>query len=176
LFLALLISYFLTVSGLRWVLLFTLRLIKSIFASLIKRYQVWQTAYAANKLTNRRYMDVIATLSTEEKSFLELFRADSITLQRMASESLLPHKTYVANNYLIMKGLIKTDHVYKKRYAPSVIIETENFALEKEAIPSLRRLFYGGKSPLTKIVLRMDRIAASGMSGSGAHQCNFRRR
>lgn len=59
--------------------------------------------------------------------------------------------------------------------APPVIIETESFALENEAIPSLRRLFFGNKSPLPEIVLRLDRVAHSGISGTGASQSNVRR-
>lgn len=118
LFLFLLISCFLLISGFCRVLSLSCQVIKSVFASLARRYQVWRTAYDASQLTKRRYADVIAALSPEEKTFLELFCADGAALQRMSSETLLPHKIYIAHNYLIKKGLIKTDYVHKKRYGP----------------------------------------------------------
>lgn len=175
LFLFLLIGCFLVISGLCQLLSFSCEVIRSVFALLVKRYQMWRTAYDASQLTICRYANVIAALSLDDKAFLELFSADGVSFQRMVGETLLPHKTYVAHHNLIMKGLIKTDHVYKKRYGPSPIIKTESFALEKDAIPSLRRLFYGGKSPVTEIVLKMDRVAGFVSFGTGAGQCNFRR-
>lgn len=167
-----LITCILAVDTTCWASSLTYLAVKSFFTSLGRKYRRWMAAYDANQLITRRYKDMIAEFSLEEKAFLELFHPDGVDIKRMNDETLLPHKIYRTNYDLIQKGFIKTDPVaYKKRYGPPVIIETKSFTLEEKAIPALRRLIYGGKSPLGKITLRLDQILAhSNLGGSGAVQ------
>lgn len=152
---ALLIIFVLT-----WVLSLGVKVFKSVSALLVRRYQVLRSAYDTRQLAKRRIANAVAALSPQETAFLELFCADGVALQRTTCEPL-PHQTYVAHWGLIKNGLvIKTEDA---RCFP-----LERFALATEAIPSLRRLFYGGMRPLTEIELRLDHVASSGSSGSGA--------
>lgn len=155
-----------------WASSLAYRAVKSFFTSLGRKYRRWMIAYDADQLITRRYKDMIAEFSLEEKAFLELFHPDGVALKRMNNETLLPHKIHRTNYDLIQKGFIKTDPVaHKKQYGPPVILETENFTLEEKAIPALRRPIYAGKSPLGKITLRLDRILApSNLGGSGEVQ------
>ncbi|MCK9200358.1 MAG: hypothetical protein M0P59_00580 [Gallionella sp.] len=150
---ALLILFVLT-----WMLSLSAKAFKSVSAWLVRRYQALRSLYDNYQLTKCRITKVVSMLSPQEKAFLELFCADGVALQRMANE-LLPHQTYMAHY-----ELIKNDLVIKNK----ADFPAECFALKAEAIPFLRKLFYGGKRPLTQIELRLDRVASSGSSGGGA--------
>ncbi|MDP1680071.1 MAG: hypothetical protein Q8L02_08190 [Candidatus Nitrotoga sp.] len=145
--------------ALTWVLSLSVKAFKLVSALLVRRYQALRSIYDNRQLTKCRISNAVAVLSPQEIAFLELFCADGVALQRMVGE-LLPHQTYMAH-----WGLIKSGLVIKSEDAKFPV---ECFGLKAEAIPFLRRLFYGGKRPLTKIELQLDRVASSGSSGGGA--------
>lgn len=143
----------LIIFSITWVIPRSIGLLNSGFALLARRCHLLRSTYGANRRAKRQIVNAIASLSPQEKAFLELFCSDGIAIQRMACE-LLPHQTYGAHQGLIRNGLL------------TKIKGTEHFALAADAIPSLRRLFYGGKRPCTEIELPLDRLASSGSSGS----------
>lgn len=114
--------------------------------------------YDTRQRAKRQIANAIASLSPQEKTFLELFGSDGVALQRVVCE-LLPHQTYAAH-----LGLIKNGLVIKIEDAQGSSVK--HFALAADAIPLLRRRFYGGKKPFTEIELQSDRVASSGSSGS----------
>ena len=148
----------LIIFALTWALSFSVRAFKSASGLLVRGYQVLRSAYGTRQLAKRHIANAVAALLPQEKAFLELFRADGVALQKTTCE-ILPHQTYVAHRSLVKNGLvIKTEDA---RCFP-----VEHFALAAKAIPSLRKLFYDGKRPLTEIELRLDHVAHSGSSGS----------
>lgn len=145
----------LVISPFTWLRSRSVSVIKSVSALLVRMCTRLRSAYDTRQLAKRRIANAVATLTPQEKAFLELFCTDGAALQRTECEAL-PHQTYVAHRGLIKNGLVI------KIEDP----ECEHFALAAEAIPSLRRLFYGGKRPRTEIELRLNYVANSGSSGS----------
>lgn len=148
----------LIISPFTWLRSRSVSVIKSVSAFLVKMYTRLRSAYDTRQFAKRRIANAVATLTPQEKAFLELFCTDGVALQRTECEAL-PHQTYIAHRVLIKNGL-----VIKIEDAESLPVE--HFALAAEAIPLLQKLVYGGKEPQTKIKLRLNCVAGPGSLGS----------
>lgn len=148
----------LIISPFTWLRSRSVSVIKSVSALLVRIYTRLRSAYATRQFAKRRIANAVATLTPQEKAFLELFCTDGVVLQKTKCEGL-PHQTYVAHRGLIKNGLVI-------KIEDPECLPIEHFALTIDTIPLLQKLVYGGKKPLPKIEFRLDRVACSGSSGS----------
>lgn len=141
-----------------WLLSRSVSVIKSVSALLVRMYTRLRSAYDTRQFAKRRIANAVATLTPQEKAFLELFCTDGVAPQRTKYEGL-PHQTYVAHRGLIKNGLVI-------KIEDPECLHIEHFALTVDAIPLLQKLVYGGKEPQTEIELLLDHVAGPCSSGS----------
>lgn len=113
----------------------------------------------SKKLALQHIEGLVASLSAEELSFMQLFEPSGERLAQM-THTLLPNAVYNAHYSLTRKGLLAKETTAREH--------TELFSLTKEVVTPLRRHLFNGTVPRQAIELSLNRVAGSSSSGSGA--------